>query len=101
MPPTAELLTHLRGSALIVGADQCRGLAPPVRIKEGAVAVTAFGLENKNGNPENERLGVSAGLSGSMTHDFSGQSERRWPVAYADPHVDKYRVGVSGNRCKT
>jgi len=35
-----------------------------MRIKEGTVAVTSFGLENKNGNPENESLGVNAGLSG-------------------------------------
>jgi hypothetical protein len=62
---------------------------------------TSFGLENKNGNPENESLGVNAGLSGCMTHDFSGQSERRWPVAYADPRVGKYRVEVGGNHCKT
>ena len=68
MPPTSECASLICEAVRLLSVPtSAGGLAPRVRIKEGAVAVTAFGLENQNENPENERLGVNAGLSGCMT----------------------------------
>jgi hypothetical protein len=57
------------------------------------------GLENRNGNLENNCFCAERVL-GHITHRLSGQNPHHWPVACANPYVDKCRVKVSRRPCK-